>query len=153
METLHYQQQKESTPKSAYNLTLGHFEGHGKLIMRGHCAQPYTFADSTLSDTMHALVNRIRSADPRVRKCIEIKTKDTRCGFSIVLTDSYLKHGVLFTAEPSLDPHSVLRYEGRVQRLADTHDPEEVTLFPGSKSAHRGQGKKLVRDLEHFLLG
>jgi hypothetical protein len=153
METLHYRQQKESTPKSPYNLTLGHFEDHGKLILRGHCAQPYTFADGVLADSMHALVNRIRAADPRVRKSIEIKTKDTRHGFSIVLRDSYIGHGVIFTAEPCLDPHSVLRYEGRVQRLSESHEPQDVILPHNGKAAYRSQGKKLVRDLEHYLLG
>lgn len=153
METLHYQQQKESTPKSPYNLTLGHFAGHSKIMLRDHCVPPSTFADGVLADAMHSLVNRIRSADARVRKGIEIKTKDTREGLSIMISHDYLKHGVIFTAEPSLDPHSVLRYEGRVQRLSEFHEPQEVQLHPASKAAYRSQGKKLVRDLEHYLLG
>jgi hypothetical protein len=151
METL-LNQQKESTPKSPYNLALGHFGTHGKLVMHGHVAQPYTFADGTLTDAMHTLVNRIRTADPRVTKDIEVMLKDTRMGFEVVVNHDRLGHSIRYAAEPSLD-NDILRYESRIEFCSAHHLPQEHTLPAGSKAAYRGLGKKLVRDMEHYLLG
>jgi hypothetical protein len=151
METL-LNQQRESIPKSPYNLALGHFGSHGKLVMRGHIAQPYTFADETKTEAVKTLVNRIRTADPRITKDIEVMLKDTRMGFEVIVNHERLGHSIRYSAEPCLD-NDILRYEPCIEFCSAHHLPQEHTLPAANKAAYRGLGKKLVRNMEHYLLG